>query len=88
VKSGVIGTSAVGAAQGRLDGLAFMGGLIVGIVIFAEAYGALSGFVVSGDQGTETLPGWLGLSPWIIWLGLTVMALGAFRLARRLEGRR
>ncbi len=67
--------------------MVFMAGLIVGIVIFAEAYGVLSGFVVSGDQGTQTLQGWLGLSPWIIWPGLTVMALAAFRLARWLEGR-
>ena len=77
----------MGAAQGRVDGLVFMAGLIVGIVIFAEAYGAISSFVFSGDQGAQTLSGWLGLSPWIFWLGLTVMALGAFRLARRLERR-
>src|SRR3990167_5007991 len=43
------GTSAVGAASGKLDALVFMIGIVIGILGFAEICPAIYDFVWSGD---------------------------------------
>jgi uncharacterized protein len=77
----------VGAASGKLDALAFIVGMLLGIWGFAELYGALYGFVRSGEMGTLTLPDLLRLSPWIVALIVVATAWGLFRLATFLENR-
>lgn len=79
------GTSAVGAASGKLDALVFMAGIIVGILGFAEIYPAIYDFVWSGDRGTETLPALFGLSPWVVAVLIAGVALGLFWLAAMAE---
>ncbi len=71
----------MGAAGGRLDGLVFMVGIIVGILGFAEIYPAIVDFAWSGGRGTETLPELLGLSPWVVAVPVAAMALALFWLA-------
>ncbi len=75
----------MGAASGRVDALIFMGGMIAGIWVFAEAYTWLAGFVWSGELGSVTFADLLGIPFWVL-AGLVVgMALGMFWLIRKLE---
>jgi len=75
----------VGAAGGRLDGLVFMVGILVGILGFAEIYPAIVDFAWSGERGTETLPELLGSSPWAVAILVAAMALALFWLAGVVE---
>jgi uncharacterized protein len=77
----------VGAASGRVDALFFMAGIVGGILVFAEAYSLLARFVGSGDIGSVTLPGLLGVPFWLLAVAVAVMALGMFALLRKLERR-
>ncbi len=81
------GTSAVAAASGKWDALAFMGGLLAGIFSFAELFDRLSSFYFSGELGDVTLSDWIGLPPGGIVLLLLLVAGGAFWVIRRLERR-
>jgi hypothetical protein len=69
-----------------VDALVFMGGLIAGIWVFAEAYTWLAGFVWSGEVGSVTLADLLGVPFWAL-AGLVVLtALAMFWLIRKVEG--
>lgn len=74
----------MGAASGRLDALVFMGGLVAGILVFAETYPRLEAFVWSGELGSVTLADLLGVPFWLLAAAVVVMALGTFWLLRRL----
>lgn len=65
----------------------FMIGILGGIWVFAEAYTALARFVWSGEMGSATLAGLLGVPFWLLAVGVAVMALGMFALLRKLERR-
>jgi len=75
----------VGAASGKVDALFFMGGLILGVLGFAEIYPAIYDFAWSGGVGAQTLPGFFGLPSWAVAAGVIGMAAGLFRLAAVLE---
>ena len=75
----------MGAASGRVDAVAFVGGMIAGIWVFAEAYTRLAGFVWSGEMGTVTLADLLGVPFWLLAGLVVLMALGMFWLIRKLE---
>jgi hypothetical protein len=71
----------VGAAAGKLDAIIFMIGLLVGVVVFAAVYPEIYDFAWSGGMGSQTLPGFLGFSPWTVAAGIVVMAVVLFALA-------
>ena len=87
------GTSFVAAASGKLDGLAVVGGVIAGQVIYAELEWRpwLAHFHNSGNLGNfylwelVHLPARTG--PAIVALGVVAMAVGAFFFADWLEKR-
>src|SRR5204862_7699033 len=56
------GTSCVAAAVGRLDGLAVVGGMFLGVVVFNAAYGWVGGIYESTALGAVNLPELLGVS--------------------------
>src|SRR2546427_2401165 len=60
-------------------------GLIAGVIVFAEIYTAIAAFVWSGSLESATLAELLGLPFWLLAALVVVMALGTFRLVRRLE---
>ncbi len=66
------GTSVVGAAGGRIDGLVFFIGLIVGVVAFAGVYTPITPLLTAaaGPQA-QTLDTLLGIPAWLI---LAIMA--------------
>jgi hypothetical protein len=81
------GTSCVAAATGRRDGLAVVGGMLAGVLLFAEAFPLLARFYDSTPRGTLTFPNLLHLPPAVATAALVAMALGAFAAAERWERR-
>jgi len=82
------GTSCVAAATGRVDGFALVGGLLVGIWLFGEAFPLVERFYASTPRGSFTLPTLLGVPPGVVVFAIVAIALGAFAAAGRLEQRR
>jgi len=72
------GTSVVAAAVGRVDAMVFVGGSLVGIFAFGEAYPWVEGLYKAGAQGDLLISSALGLTTGQFALGLIVMAVGAF----------
>jgi uncharacterized protein len=82
------GTSLVAVVTGKLDALAFVGGLFVGIGVFSISYRWLAGFTRAGDLGPGmTLDAWLGVSPAVIVFGIVLLAVFAFWGGSKLEAR-
>jgi len=72
------GTSFCAASIGKIDALFFIGGLFLGVLIFAEAYPLLEDFYMGSYKGIPTLPQALGLKDGIVVLGIIFAALGMF----------
>jgi hypothetical protein len=79
------GTSIVGAASGKLDGLATIGGVIVGGVLYAEVEPKLGAFPNSGKLGTFTLPQLLHLPAPVVAALVVAVAVGAFVGAEKIQ---
>jgi len=80
------GTAVTAAAIGKLDGLAFLGGIIFGILVYGLAEPSFDGFANSGSLGPLTLYQWLGTSPALVALLVASIAIGAFWAAEKSEG--
>ena len=77
------GTSLGAVGEGRWHALWAIAGLIVGAALFAEAYPWLQKTVLTwGDLGKITLPGMLGLSPWLL---IPIVGAGYIILLRWFE---
>ncbi|MEN6474954.1 MAG: YeeE/YedE thiosulfate transporter family protein [Syntrophaceae bacterium] len=78
------GTSIVGAASGRLDGVVTFIGVIIGSVIFGMLQPSVQGFYMSTAKGVLTFPKLLGLPfsllAFIVVCGALLLFLGADRL--------
>jgi hypothetical protein len=72
------GTSFAGAAIGKIDAMVFIGGIFLGIFIFAEAYPLLEDFYKGSFRGTPTLPQRMGLKDGVVVLGIIVVAFAMF----------
>ena len=72
------GTSCVAAATGKLDGFVYLGGIIVGIVVFGEVFPLLSGFYDSTAMGQITIPEYFGISYGIVVFLVVLVAIGGF----------
>lgn len=81
------GTSCVAFASGRWDGLALIGGMLVGIVGFNEAYPLLARFYDSTPLGPITVSGALGIPFGVAVVAVAVLAAGACLAAERIERR-
>ncbi|MCL4847174.1 MAG: YeeE/YedE family protein [Acidobacteria bacterium] len=81
------GTSVAAAVTGRIDGLAYVAGLLVGTVAFAEVFPLIQEFHASSHFGTLTLPAAFGVSYGLVVFGVVLMALGGFWGAGWIEKR-
>lgn len=72
------GTAAVGLASGRLDALIFLGGAMLGSILFNEFYGLVAPLVSWGDSGVQFAWAALGLSAPIFGLLFAAAAVAAF----------
>ncbi len=75
------GTSVGAIGEGRWHAIWAVLGMLVGAAVFAEVYPVLKASVLAwGKLGNLTLPGVLGVSPWLVILVLTAIYVGAFVL--------
>ncbi len=79
------GTSWVAAASGKLDGLAAVGGVVLGGMVYAEVERALAAFPNSGVLGAFTIPTWLHLPAPVVAAGVVAIAIAAFVGAEKIE---
>jgi uncharacterized membrane protein YedE/YeeE len=80
-------TSVVAAVSGKLDGLLFVFGMVVGSIVFAELFPLLEGLYSSGDMGAVRLTDVLGISSGLIAFLVCLMAVGAYWFVERVERR-
>lgn len=80
------GTSCVAASSGRLDGVAVIGGMLAGVLVFAEALPFLEPFYEATAAGPLTLPDLVGLPYGVVVACITLLGLAAFRAAEWAEG--
>ncbi|HER34676.1 MAG: YeeE/YedE family protein [Halothiobacillaceae bacterium] len=83
------GTSVVGLGSGRVDGLVFMLGMVIGIGTFASVYDTslIQSLVTGARVSARTVPELLGVSPWLIVAAMILTAIAGFALGRVLERR-
>jgi rhodanese-related sulfurtransferase len=72
------GTSLVGAATGKLDGMFFVGGVFTGVFIFGETVQYIENFWYGYDMGRFTLPEFFDLSTGITVILVLVLAFIMF----------
>jgi uncharacterized protein len=72
------GTSCVAASTGRYDGMIYLAGIIVGIMVFGEAFPLLEGFYSSTPMGKVTIPELIGTSYGLVVFLVVLMAIGGF----------
>jgi uncharacterized membrane protein YedE/YeeE len=80
------GTSIVGAASGKWDGVVTFVGVIIGSVVFGMIQPSVSGFYESTAKGVLTFPKLLGIPFTVLAVVLTAAAFFAFLGADKLEG--
>jgi hypothetical protein len=79
------GTSCVAVATGRIDGVVYLLGIIVGIFTFGEIFPLIGTFYVSTPMGQITLPQLTGLPYGLFVFAVVLMALGGFAGAEWVE---
>jgi hypothetical protein len=79
------GTSCVAAAAGRLDGLAVVGGMLLGVFAFNATYDWIAPVYESTPLGAVTFTDLLGVSRGAGVALVTLVALGGFAVASRIE---
>lgn len=72
------GTSFCAASIGKLDALAFIGGMFIGILIFTEGYPLWEGFYNAKFMGSPVISEMLGTSRGFLTLLVILIALGMF----------
>jgi len=78
-------TSVVATVSGKLDGLIFIGGMILGSFFFAELFPLLKGFYNAGSMGSVRLSDVLHIHSGLIAFFVCIMAVGAYWLVERVE---
>lgn len=80
------GTSLVAMATGKVDGVFFVLGVLVGIFLFGETVSQFAVFFESSFMGRFTLPELFGVSYGTVVLAVVVIALFLFWGAEKVEG--
>jgi len=79
------GTSFCGASIGKIDAFVFIGGLFIGVLIFAEGYPLWEEFFKAKFLGYPKISEALGLSDGIFAFGVILIALAMFWVAEWAE---
>ena len=79
------GTAVVGSSTGRIDGMFYLGGVILGMFFFGELYPVIENFHTAGALGRFLVSDWLGLSLGITGFLIILMALFMFWGGEQLE---
>lgn len=81
------GTSCVAAATGRIDGLATMAGLLVGVLLTGLAFPLLETFYASTSQDVLTLPALVDAPYGVVVAAVVTVSIGMFYAIERFERR-
>lgn len=81
------GTGVCAAAIGKIDAMLFMGGSILGVLIFAEGYPLFEGLYKAANWGNPRLFETMGISQTLFAFLLTSVALIAFMTVSVIENR-
>jgi hypothetical protein len=79
------GTGVVAIASGNLDGVAAIGGVMLGSLAFGFGYGPLEGFYKSSAMGAVRIDELLGVPIAVVAAAVVAMAVGAFLGGEKLE---
>jgi hypothetical protein len=79
------GTSVCAAAIGKVDAMFFVGGGLLGVLLFGETYPLTKGFFESTALGPVKVFNSLGISQGLFAFLLIAMAVGAFYVTTRIE---
>jgi hypothetical protein len=79
------GTSVVATSTLKVDGMFFLGGVLIGVWAFGETVASFEPFFLSSYMGRFTLPDWLGLPVGVTVLLVIALALAMFWAAEILE---
>jgi len=72
------GTSFCAASIGKIDAMFFIGGLIIGVLIFTEGFPIWENLYTAKFMGIPTLSEKLGLKDGVVVLGVIIVAMGMF----------
>ena len=72
------GTSACAAAIGKIDAMIFLGGFIIGVIIFDLFYPVYEGFYKAGNQGPVKMYETLGMNREVFLLLFVLFAIVSF----------
>lgn len=78
-------TSVVATVSGKLDGLIFIIGMMIGSVFFAEVYPFMEKFYTSGDMGAIRLTDVCNINSGSIALLVCLVAVGAYWFVEKVE---
>jgi uncharacterized protein len=78
-------TSVVATVSGKLDGLVFIGGMVLGSFIFAEIFPLLNGFYKAGSMGPVRLSDVLNIHSGLVAFFVCLMAVGAYWVVEKVE---
>ncbi len=82
------GTAVVGFFSGRIDGLFFIFGMIIGTGIFAVLYDLVKPLYNAAEgPESETLSQLLHLPTWAVLIALAIMAVAGFFIGSRFEAK-
>jgi len=81
------GTSLCSAAIGRIDGMIFLVGMFIGVIIFSESFPLLENMFYSGSLGPKMINETLGISPELYTFLLVIVAVGMFYGASWIQGK-
>jgi len=79
------GTSCVSAVTGKIDGMVYLLGIVVGIFIFGEIFPLISNFYTSTPMGQITLSQLFNIPYGILVFAVVLMAIGGFAAAEWAE---
>jgi uncharacterized protein len=79
------GTGICAVAIGKIDAIFYLLGGFVGAFLFAESYPFIAVFATSGYKGPVKINEWLGLTPGVFALLLTIAAVAMFWIAELAE---
>jgi uncharacterized membrane protein YedE/YeeE len=72
------GTSACASAIGKIDAMLFLGGFIIGVIIFDAFYPLYAGFYKAGNQGPVKIYESLGMNREVFLLLFVIIAIASF----------
>lgn len=82
------GTAASALGAGRLDGLVFMVGMVIGVAVFSAGYAIFAPWIEWGQIASARLPELLGMSEPLLLVLFVALSAGLFWLGGRFEAKR